>query len=44
MLRTKVYPVLRRLSLLSGSVRTGDMVADNPGQWFLHCHVSPCPS
>lgn len=28
-----------RLSLLSGSVRTRDMLADNPGTWFFHCHV-----
>ncbi|HEY6767142.1 MAG TPA: multicopper oxidase domain-containing protein [Candidatus Sulfotelmatobacter sp.] len=27
------------IELLPGSMRTVDMVADNPGTWMLHCHV-----
>ncbi|CAL8466619.1 g6155 [Coccomyxa elongata] len=29
-----------QLSLLAGSIRTGDMLPDNPGTWFFHCHVN----
>lgn len=28
------------VELLPGSMKTADLVADNPGQWLLHCHVS----
>ncbi len=28
------------VELLPGSMATADMVADNPGVWLLHCHVS----
>jgi len=28
------------VELLPGSMATADMVADNPGTWMLHCHVS----
>jgi len=28
------------VELLPGSMRTGDMVALNPGVWLLHCHVA----
>jgi hypothetical protein len=27
------------IELLPGSMRTVDMVADNPGTWMFHCHV-----
>lgn len=27
------------VELLPGSMRTADMVADNPGTWMFHCHV-----
>ncbi len=27
------------IELLPGSMRTADMVADNPGTWMFHCHV-----
>lgn len=26
--------------LLPASMKTGDMIADNPGVWLLHCHVA----
>jgi FtsP/CotA-like multicopper oxidase with cupredoxin domain len=26
--------------LLPASMKSGDMVADNPGQWMYHCHVA----
>ena len=26
--------------LLPGSMKSGDMVADNPGEWMYHCHVA----
>jgi hypothetical protein len=28
------------IELLPASMHVGDMVADNPGTWLLHCHVS----
>ncbi|HTZ98370.1 MAG TPA: multicopper oxidase domain-containing protein [Terriglobales bacterium] len=28
------------IELLPGSMATADMLADNPGTWMLHCHVS----
>jgi FtsP/CotA-like multicopper oxidase with cupredoxin domain len=28
------------VELMPGSMKTVDMVADNPGQWMLHCHVA----
>jgi FtsP/CotA-like multicopper oxidase with cupredoxin domain len=28
------------IELLPGSMATADMIADNPGTWMLHCHVS----
>lgn len=28
------------IELLPGSMATADMVADNPGTWMFHCHVS----
>lgn len=28
------------IELLPGSTRTVDMIADNPGTWLFHCHVS----
>ncbi len=28
------------VELLPGSMKVADMVADNPGQWLFHCHVS----
>jgi FtsP/CotA-like multicopper oxidase with cupredoxin domain len=28
------------VELLPASMKTADMVADNPGQWLFHCHVS----
>jgi hypothetical protein len=28
------------IELLPGSMATADMVADNPGTWLFHCHVS----
>lgn len=28
------------ISLLPASMKVADMVADNPGTWLLHCHVS----
>jgi manganese oxidase len=28
------------LELLPGSMRTADMVPDNPGTWLYHCHVN----
>lgn len=28
------------IELLPGSMATADMIADNPGTWLLHCHVS----
>ncbi len=28
------------VELLPGSMKVADMVADNPGQWLLHCHVA----
>jgi FtsP/CotA-like multicopper oxidase with cupredoxin domain len=27
------------VELLPASMKTGDMLADNPGVWLLHCHV-----
>lgn len=27
------------VELLPASMKTGDMIADNPGVWLLHCHV-----
>jgi len=27
------------VELLPGSMRTADMIADNPGTWMFHCHV-----
>jgi len=27
------------IELLPGSMKTADMVADNPGSWMFHCHV-----
>ena len=24
--------------LLPASMKSGDMLADNPGEWMLHCH------
>ena len=27
------------IELLPGSMRTVDMIADNPGTWMFHCHV-----
>jgi hypothetical protein len=27
------------IELLPGSMKTVDMIADNPGTWMLHCHV-----
>jgi len=27
------------VELLPASMKVGDMVADNPGVWILHCHV-----
>ena len=26
--------------LLPASMKSGDMLADNPGQWMYHCHVA----
>jgi manganese oxidase len=28
------------IELLPGSMATADMIADNPGTWLFHCHVS----
>jgi hypothetical protein len=28
------------VELMPGSMKTVDMMADNPGQWMLHCHVA----
>jgi hypothetical protein len=28
------------VDLLPGTMKTADMLADNPGQWLFHCHVS----
>ncbi len=28
------------LSLLSAEMKVADMVADNPGKWMFHCHIS----
>jgi FtsP/CotA-like multicopper oxidase with cupredoxin domain len=28
------------MELLPGSMKTVDMLADNPGQWMYHCHVA----
>lgn len=28
------------VELLPGSMKVADMVADNPGNWLLHCHVA----
>jgi hypothetical protein len=28
------------VELLPASMKTGDMLADNPGVWLLHCHVA----
>jgi manganese oxidase len=28
------------VELLPGSMKVADMVADNPGEWLFHCHVS----
>ena len=28
------------VELLPGSMKVADMVADDPGQWLLHCHVA----
>ncbi len=28
------------IELLPGSMTTADMIADNPGTWLFHCHVS----
>jgi hypothetical protein len=28
------------VELIPGSMATADMLADNPGTWLLHCHVS----
>ena len=30
----------RRMNLLAGSVQTADMLCDNPGIWFFHCHIN----
>lgn len=27
------------VNLMPGNMRTADMLADNPGQWLIHCHV-----
>ena len=27
------------IQLLPAGMVTGDMVADNPGEWMFHCHV-----
>jgi hephaestin len=27
------------VELLPASMKTADMVADNPGEWLFHCHV-----
>src|ERR1700752_3925561 len=27
------------IELLPGSMKTADMIADNPGTWMFHCHV-----
>ena len=27
------------IELLPGSMKTVDMIADNPGTWMFHCHV-----
>lgn len=29
-----------RMNLLAGSVQTADMLCDNPGIWFFHCHIN----
>ena len=28
------------VELMPASMKVADMVADNPGQWLFHCHVS----
>lgn len=28
------------MNLLAGSVQTADMLCDNPGIWFFHCHIN----
>ena len=28
------------MGLLAGSVQTADMLCDNPGTWFFHCHIN----
>lgn len=28
------------VELLPASMKVGDMIADNPGRWLLHCHVN----
>jgi hypothetical protein len=28
------------VELLPGSMKVADMVADNPGDWLFHCHVT----
>ena len=40
--KTLVYQSHRTddVELLPGSMATADMVADNPGTWMFHCHVS----
>jgi hypothetical protein len=32
-----------QFSLFAGQTFTGDMVLDNPGTWWFHCHVSYFP-
>jgi hypothetical protein len=31
------------LVIVPGVTHTVDSLADNPGNWLMHCHVSPCP-
>ena len=33
-------PCAHRINLLAGSVQTADMLCDNPGNWFFHCHIN----
>jgi FtsP/CotA-like multicopper oxidase with cupredoxin domain len=28
------------VELLPASMKSADMLADNPGQWMFHCHVA----
>lgn len=32
---------LDQFNLIPGTVRTGELIADNPATWMLHCHVCP---